>query len=106
MLTLPPHSTHKMQPLDGSYFKSLKSAYNAAADSWIVANPAKRISFFSMASIFGKAYLRSATPDKAVNGFQTCGIWPYNAEIFTDEDFSAAMVTEEPAPSTSSLTTT
>ncbi|KAI0235340.1 hypothetical protein LSAT2_014173, partial [Lamellibrachia satsuma] len=28
LITLPPHCTHKMQPLDRSYFKSLKSAYN------------------------------------------------------------------------------
>ena len=33
MITLPPHTTHKLQPLDRTFFKSLKSAYNRAADS-------------------------------------------------------------------------
>ena len=33
MLTFPPHCTHKIQPLDRTFFKSLKSGYNAAADT-------------------------------------------------------------------------
>ena len=37
LITLPPHCTHKMQPLDRTYFKSLK------ADSWMVSNPGNRI---------------------------------------------------------------
>lgn len=98
LLTLPPHSTHKMQPLDRTYFKSLKSGYNAACDSWMVANPGKRISFFEMAAIFGKAYLKSATPEKAVGGFACCGIWPFDENIFPDSEFAAAAVTDEPEP--------
>ncbi|ESO12106.1 hypothetical protein HELRODRAFT_158531 [Helobdella robusta] len=33
MLTFPPHYTHKLQPLDKTYFKSLKGAYNVACDN-------------------------------------------------------------------------
>ena len=33
-LTLPPHSTLKMQPLDRTYFKPLKSAFNNVADTY------------------------------------------------------------------------
>src|SRR5678816_2470279 len=98
LLTLPPHSTHKMQPLDRSYFKSLKSGYKVAADSWMVSHPGKRISFYDMAGIFGTAYLRTATPEKAVNGFKCSGLWPFDPEVFTDDDFQAATVTEEALP--------
>lgn len=95
LITLPPHSTHKMQPLDRTYFKSLKSSYNLAADSWMTGHFGKRISFFNMAGIFGQAFLRSATPDKAIRGFQVCGLWPFDENVFTDDDFAAAAVTEE-----------
>jgi len=98
LITLPPHSTHKMQPLDRTYFKSLKSAYNSAADSWMVSNPGKRITFANMAAIFGQAFTRSATPEKAIHGFEICGLQPYNANIFTDDEFDAARVTEEEEP--------
>ena len=78
LLTLPPHSTHKMQPLDRTYFKSLKSGYNTAADSWMISHPGKRITFFDMTGIFGTAYLRTATPDKAIRGFKCTGLWPFD----------------------------
>ncbi|KAK2146025.1 hypothetical protein LSH36_639g02033, partial [Paralvinella palmiformis] len=36
MITLTPHCTHRMQPLDRAFFKSLKSNYNTASDNWMV----------------------------------------------------------------------
>ena len=67
LITLPPHCTHKMQPLDRTYFKALKANYNAAADRWMVSNPGNRITFFQMAELFGKAFAKSSTQDKAVS---------------------------------------
>jgi len=64
----------------------------------MVANPAKRISFFNIAAIFGRAFLKTASSDKAVRGFEVCGLWPFNENVFTEEDFEATEVTEEPQP--------
>ena len=106
LITLPPHSTHKLQPLDRTYFKSLKCAYRSECDSWMVTNPGRRISLFDVAAIFGRAYLRTANADKAVRGFEACGLWPFNENVFNDEDFAASRVTDEPQPDdTSNLTT-
>ncbi|XP_064596786.1 uncharacterized protein LOC135463456 [Liolophura sinensis] len=106
LLTLPPHSTHKMQPLDRTYFKSLKSAYNVAADSWMVSHPGRRISFFDMAGIFGQAFHRSATQEKCINGFRMRGIWPFDENVFSDEDFAAATVTDQPEPDNNEIVAT
>ena len=95
LITLPPHCTHKMQPLDRSYFKSFKSAYNAAADSWMVSHPGQRITFYDMAALVGRAFQRSSTPEKAIAGFRACGIWPFDENIFSDDDFMASLVTDE-----------
>ena len=64
----------------------------------MLANPGKRIIFFEMAGIFATAYNKSATIKKAVNGFLGCGLWPFNDQIFDQEDFIAAGVTEESNP--------
>jgi len=32
----------------------------------------------------------------AINGFRCCGLWPYNPDVFTDDDFLPAAVTDEP----------
>ena len=45
--------------------------------------------------------MKTATAEKAVHGFQSCGLWPYNANKFTEEDFAAAAVTEEANPAQS-----
>ena len=84
LITLPPHCTHTMQPLDRSYFKSLKSTYNAACDRYMKRNPAKIITLYNMAALFTETYLPSATPQKAVQGFRTCGLWPYNRDVFSE----------------------
>lgn len=98
MITLPPHSTHKMQPLDVSYFQSCKAAYNRAADNWMVMNAGKRISQFDVVGIFATAFDKSATMGKAVKGFEATGLWPFNDNIFTEDDFAAAHLTEEKPP--------
>ena len=86
LITLPPHCTHKKQPLDRCYFKSLKSAYNVSADNWMTSHHGQRITFYDMAGIFGTAFLRTSTPDKAINGFRACGLWPFDDTIFQDND--------------------
>ena len=52
MITLPPHATHKMQPLDRTFFKSLKVNYNRAADSGMTSDPGQRITFLRWQDYF------------------------------------------------------
>lgn len=87
-----------MQPLNMTYLKSLKCGYETKCDSWMVTNPGKRIIFFNMTAIFGRAYLKTATYDKAVNGFSSSGLWPFDKNTFIAEEFAAWKVTDEAAP--------
>jgi len=96
LITFPPHCTHRLQPLDVTFFKALKSAYNLESGNWMTSNPGRRISAFEVAGIFAAAYNRSASLQKAVAGFEFCGLWPYNPNRFTDDDFAPSMVTDEP----------
>lgn len=98
IITFPPHCTHRLQPLDVCFFKSLKSAYNLESGNWMTSNPGRRISVFEVAAIFAVAYNKCAGVQKAVTGFETCGLWPYNPDRFTDDDFAASFLTEEPLP--------
>ncbi|KAL8618870.1 hypothetical protein ACOMHN_000877 [Nucella lapillus] len=89
LISFPPHCTHKLQPLDRTYFKALKASFNAEADNWMVSNPGQRITVHNMAALAGKAFLRTALPEKAVNGFKT-------ANVFTDADFEGVLEMDEP----------
>ena len=96
LLSIPPHSSHKVQPLDKCFFKPLKDFYAANCDQWVVNNPGKVISQFQVAELFGLAYLRCATVQKAVNGFKTFGIVPVNRFVFSEEDYLPSDVTDQP----------
>jgi hypothetical protein len=90
LLTIPPHTSHKLQPLDKTFFGPLKTHYNEECSKFMTNNPGKRITLYHVASLFGKAYERSATMSIAINGFKETGIHPFNPDIFNDFDFMAA----------------
>ena len=103
LISFPPHITHRLQPLDKCYFEPLKEYYRQACDYWMTSNAGKRITFYDIAALFGAAYTRASTIDKAVSGFSSCGLWPFNPAVFSDADFAPSLMMdrEEAAPASS-----
>ena len=58
LLSLPPHTSHKLQPLDRSFFKPLKAAFNAACSTWLRQHPGRRITVDQLGELFSAAYLK------------------------------------------------
>ncbi|XP_065681337.1 uncharacterized protein LOC136094970 [Hydra vulgaris] len=52
ILSLPPHTSHKLQPLDRTLFKSLKSAYNLVCTTWMRKHPGRRITVDKLSGLF------------------------------------------------------
>lgn len=105
MLSFPAHTTHRLQPLDRSFFKSLKSNYNQAASSWLRSNPGAVIKQGNVAELLGKAYPRSVRMDIAQNGFRATGLWPSDRNIFTEEDFASSVQIDDPSDQGSTAAT-
>ncbi|VEN35500.1 unnamed protein product [Callosobruchus maculatus] len=93
ILTVPPHSTGKLQPLDVAIFKPFKTAYNAAIDSWMMRNPGKSFSIYEVAQCVKEAHMKSMTPANICSAFKCTGIFPFNRDIFSDEDFAPSEIT-------------
>ena len=51
----------------------------------MICYPGKKLTAFDLAGVFGKAYLRSSTPEKAIKGFACCGLWLFDENIFQTE---------------------
>lgn len=96
MLSLPPHCTHRLQPLDLTLFKPLSTFYNQAVDSWMRANPGIPVGEQRITRFFGEAYNKAASVATAVNGFKAAGIWPVDPSVISDNDFAPSDVTERP----------
>lgn len=98
MLTIPPHTSHKLQPLDRGVFGPLKSYYNDACKSWFLTNPGKPLTIYDVAGICGKAYPLAFTPSNIISGFSSSGLWPFNQHIFAEHEYFASLVTDRPNP--------
>ena len=54
--TFPPHCTHRLQPLDRTFFRSLKAAYSRAVDKWMNCNKHRPAKQFDVTPLFNEAY--------------------------------------------------
>jgi len=96
LLCLPSHCTHKLQPLDVSFFKSMNWQYDDEIRIWMREHDGRRVTEYDVAGIFSKAYAKAATVKNAISGFEKCGIHPFRKDMFSDEDFLGADFTDNP----------
>jgi hypothetical protein len=86
-VSLPQHSKHKMQPLDVSFMKPLKTYYAQVTETWLVSNPSRVVASFVVCKLFGVACRRAATKEASINSFIKTGLFPCNRSIFQDHKF-------------------
>ena len=98
LLVFPSHCTHKLQPLDVSFFKSLNTFYNSELQTWLRNHPARGVTENEIPELLANAYGRAATVKNGISGFAATGIYPFNDAIFTDEDYAACDALSKPAP--------
>lgn len=92
MLLLPPHSMHKMQPLDITFYSPFKTYYSQAYENWMPNHPGHAISEAQVPGLVRFAYEKSATQLK----FMETGIFPYNPDIFCGFDFAPSLIIDRP----------
>ncbi|XP_066950693.1 uncharacterized protein [Macrobrachium rosenbergii] len=97
-LSFPPHCSHRMQPLDISVYGPLKKYVNRSCDSWMTDHPGSTMTIYDIPGIVSTAMPLAVTPANILAGFRSAGISPFNRDIFQDEDFMGAYVTDRPLP--------
>ena len=70
-----------MQPLDTAVFGPLKTHYRESCHNFIQKNPGKVITKYQ-----SEAWLKTMVPSAIINGFKTCGIYPFNRKAVLDHD--------------------
>lgn len=96
LLTFPPHTSHRLQPLDVAIYGPFKNHCKLAFNKWISENPGKSITIYEIAKLTAPAYDEAFSRKNIVAGFKKTGIFPFNRSSFKDEDFLCSIPTDQP----------
>eukprot|EP00116_Pleurobrachia_bachei_P003044 sb/3463306/ len=89
ILCLPPHCTHKMQPLDVCVMSPLETGFAKYCKDWMRNNPGDVITIKNVAELFTNAYKAVVQSPSMASGFEKTGIWPLQPSRFDDQFTSA-----------------
>lgn len=87
LMCLPSHTTHYLQPLDRSVFKSLKHHFYSAVEKWQRNHPDRKLGRLQFGELLQDCWGKAATPGNAVSGFKATGIYPFNPDAIPDYAF-------------------
>lgn len=94
LLSFPPHTSHKLQPLDRTVYGPLKSYLNNSMDAWMKNNPGQTMTIYNLPGLVAEALPRAATPTNILSGFKVTGIYPFNRDVFQDYEFAPSLPTD------------
>lgn len=82
----PPHSTHRLQPLDVSLFSPLATAYTSLLGKWIHDTQLSvRFSKREFFALFWPAFEQAFTRSNIESGWRKTGLWPRDSSLVLDK---------------------
>jgi len=94
LLSFPPHCSHKLQPLDRSVYGPFKKFVNREMDQWMTMHPGSRMTIYDIPQIVAGALPDAVSPRNIMSGFKVSGIWPFDRNIFREDEFAPSIVTD------------
>ena len=85
MVSLPPPTTHRFQPLDGAFFGPFG---NDALRMCMREHVGRPVTIWQVAEILNVAYRNAASVQNVVSGFRKASMWSLTIYVF--QDFAAA----------------
>ena len=92
--------TPTRQSMDLTVYGPLKRYYNASRNYWQMHNPGRPMTIYDIGENFGEAFTRAFTSENITAGFKGRGFWPFDRDVFGDDEFLSSYVTDPPPPTT------
>lgn len=86
ILKLPPHTSHLLQPLDLSVFKSVKDSWDSKLVAWQRKNIGLKIPKRTLSELIGQTW-KEVNPEILRNGFRKAGIHPFNSNAVPEDKY-------------------
>lgn len=94
MLSIPPHTLHKLQPLNLAVYGPLKHYIIEAFGAWMKNNPGCTMKFRPILETVKEALPLALIPRNIMAKFRKAGVAPCNRNVFIDEEFAPSYVTD------------
>ncbi|XP_053685729.1 uncharacterized protein LOC128735260 [Sabethes cyaneus] len=95
VVVLPPHCSHKLQPLDVAFMAPFKNFYADAVEKFMWNNPGRTVGQYDIAELLCQTFTKASTTETARSGFYKTGIVPFDPKIFGDEEYAPSHVTDQ-----------
>ena len=83
LFTLPPNTTHLVQPLDKGVFGPLKVCWRRTCQNYMSRHPGEVVHQFNFSRLFASTWFEAMTPKNIISGFRTTGIFPIDRDALT-----------------------
>ncbi|XP_047535783.1 uncharacterized protein LOC125070127 [Vanessa atalanta] len=98
---LPSNTTHELQPLDKSVYRSFEHHWDQELLKFVSKNPDRKLNKSSFNMILSEVWPKCKTHDNIVNGFKATGLYPFDPEVIPEEAFAPSALTELSIPASS-----
>jgi len=92
LFCLPPHTTHKLQPLDVGIFGPLQRAWKKNCEEF-TADRGRGITKPEFIKEYMKVRNQTFTPELIITAWRKTGLYPFNPNVFTELDYSPSQLT-------------
>ncbi|CAH2045185.1 unnamed protein product, partial [Iphiclides podalirius] len=92
LFTFPSHTSHLLQPLDVSVYKSLKNAWAKVLNDYKLQHPTSAPTRLDFCRLLTPAYEHAFQPSIIVNGFRKTGTAPFDRNAISDESIAPSLM--------------
>lgn len=86
LVTLPPQSAGRLQPIERYTYKMLKSYFNSACAKFRATNADYAVSVYDVSALFNSIYPLAFTEENIIRGFNETGLYPLDERVFAEVD--------------------
>lgn len=93
LFCLPSNTTHELQPMDKSVFRSFEYYWDEEVLKYWSVHEDRKITTQRFGILFSKAGDKAATPTNIKSGFEATGIFPFNPARILEEAYAPSIPT-------------
>lgn len=95
---LPSNTTHELQPLDKTVYRSFEHQWDSELLLFMEQNPDKKLTKARFNIILTTVWSKSISHSNIISGFSATDLYPFNPSAFPETAFTPSVLSKAPAP--------